>query len=196
MLPIVFVVQSFSVALADDKNHPPFIDWGMLEKLTYANEYAWLEESPSVQWLQYLLDVEPDGVYGRQTHLAHRQKAMELSIPVRLYSTVSPDATFKPQVEQWRSTVESAILEMGGDLRDTARFLSIINCESGGDPEARSSVSTASGLMQHLRTYWDARSRTALGYVGDIYNGQENIRVSAWLIYRATGGGWQHWVCV
>ena len=120
---------------------------------------------------------------------------MERNIPVPLYSTVSPDATFSPQVEQWRSLVEQSIVANGGPVSDTARFLSIISCESGGDPHAKSSVSTASGLMQHLTTYWDARSQTALGYVADPFNGEANIKVSAWLIYRATGGGWQHWVC-
>ena len=173
----------------------PYIQWDLLEETTLSTEYEWMEESPRVSWLQWWMGIDQDGIYGRNTHKWHRQWAMERSIPVRLYSTVSPDARFSPAVEQWRSIVESAIVEMGGDLHDTARFLSIISCESGGNPEARSSVSTASGLMQHLRTYWDARSRTALGYVGDIYNGQDNIRVSAWLIYRATGGGWQHWVC-
>ena len=172
-----------------------YIMWDKVEEHILATEYDWLEDSGRVRMLQYWMGIDQDGVYGRNTHKWHRQWAMERSIPVRLYSTVSPDAQFSPAVEQWRSIVESAIVEMGGDLHDTARFLSIISCESGGNPEARSSVSTASGLMQHLRTYWDARSRTALGYVGDIYNGQDNIRVSAWLIYRATGGRWQHWVC-
>ena len=173
----------------------PYIQWDLLEETTLSTEYEWMEESPRVSWLQWWMGIDQDGIYGRNTHKWHRQWAMERSIPVRLYSTVSPDARFSPAVERWRSTVEAAIVEMGGDLRDTARFLSIISCESGGDPEARSSVSTASGLMQHLRTYWDARSRSALGYVGNIYSGEDNIRVSSWLIYRATGGGWQHWVC-
>ena len=172
-----------------------YIMWDKVEEHILATEYDWLEDSGRVRMLQYWMGIDQDGVYGRNTHKWHRQWAMERSIPVRLYSTVSPAARFSPAVEQWRSTVEAAIVEMGGDLRDTARFLSIISCESGGDPEARSSVSTASGLMQHLRTYWDARSRTALGYVGNIYSGEDNIRVSSWLIYRATGGGWQHWVC-
>lgn len=172
-----------------------YIPWDKIEEHILATEYDWLENSGRVRMLQYWMGIDQDGVYGRNTHKWHRQWAMERSIPVRLYSTVSPDARFSPAVEQWRATVEAAIVEMGGDLRDTARFLSIISCESGGDPEARSSVSTASGLMQHLRTYWDARSRSALGYVGNIYSGEDNIRVSSWLIYRATGGGWQHWVC-
>ena len=190
-------ILTFSLALLIFTATPAqaYIPWDKIEEHILATEYDWLEDSERVWLLQYWMGIDQDGVYGRNTHKWHRQWAMERSIPVRLYSTVSPNARFSPAVEQWRSTVEAAIVEMGGDLRDTARFLSIISCESGGDPEARSSVSTASGLMQHLRTYWDARSRTALGYVGDIYNGQDNIRVSSWLIYRATGGGWQHWVC-
>ena len=179
-----------------DTEHPNFIRWDLMESWSYEQEYDWLEQSRTVKLLQFWLDIEEDGVYGRQTHLRHRQKAMERNISVRLYSTVSPDATFKAEVEQWRSTVEAAILANGGPLSDTARFLSIINCESGGDPSAYNRASTASGLMQHLANYWDARSRTALGYVADPFDGEANIRVSAWLIYKATGGGWQHWVCV
>ena len=198
LLAIALIVLTLlsTPAQADHDNYPSFIDWGMLERWTYAYEYEWLEESAAVQWLQYWLDVERDGIYGSATHKAHRQAAMELSIPVVLYSTVSPNATFKPEVEQWRSIVEQAILANGGPLSDTARFLSIINCESGGDPDAFNRASLASGLMQHLANYWDARSQTALGYVASPFDGEANIRVSAWLIYRATGGGWQHWVCV
>ncbi len=172
-----------------------YIPWDKIEEHILATEYDWLEDSGRVRMLQYWLSIDTDGIYGENTHKHHRQWAMERNISVRLYSTVSPDATFRPEVERWRSTVESAILANGGPLSDTARFLKIIDCESGGDPTARSSVSTASGLMQHLTTYWDARSRTALGYVADVLDGESNIKVSAWLIYRATGGGWRHWVC-
>jgi len=49
--------------------------------------------------------------------------------------------------------------------------------------------------MQHLPQYWDARAASA-GYSGySAYDPVANINVSAWLIYQAPGGGWQHWVC-
>ena len=62
-----------ATAKADHNNHPNFIDWKLLELWTYEYEYEWLEDSKMVAWLQYWLGVEQDGVYGRQTHIAHRQ---------------------------------------------------------------------------------------------------------------------------
>ena len=198
-------ILTFSLALlifgaapvqADHNNYPPFIDWGMLEKWTYAYEYEWLEESSAVQWLQYWLDVEQDGIYGRQTHLAHRQKAMELDINVNLFWDMVVEQDYGPDVERWRPTVEEAIVAMGGPVEDSFRFLSVMRCESQGDPEAYNPSSGASGLMQHLQIYWPARARSA-GFEGaSPFDPVANIYTSAWLIYRATGGGWQHWVCV
>ena len=183
-------------AYADHNNHPQFIDWDMLEKWTYAYEYEWLEESAAVQWLQYWLDVETDGIYGRQTHLAHRQKAMELNINVDIFWDMVIKQDYGPDVERWRTTVEEAIVANGGPVEDTNRFLSVLNCESFGDPDAYNASSGASGLMQHLQVYWPPRARAA-GFEGaSPFAPVANIYTSAWLIYRATGGGWQHWVCV
>ena len=183
-------------AYADHNNHPQFIDWDMLEKWTYAYEYEWLEESSAVQWLQYWLDVETDGIYGRQTHLAHRQKAMELNINVDIFGDMVIEQDYGPDVERWRTTVEEAIVANGGPVEDTNRFLSVLNCESFGDPDAYNASSGASGLMQHLQVYWPPRARAA-GFEGaSPFDPVANIYTSAWLIYRATGGGWQHWVCV
>ena len=179
-------------AYADHNNHPQFIDWDMLEKWTYAYEYEWLEESSAVHWL----DVETDGIYGRQTHLAHRQKAMELNINVDIFWDMVIEQDYGPDVERWRTTVEEAIVANGGPVEDTNRFLSVLNCESFGDPDAYNASSGASGLMQHLQVYWPPRARAA-GFEGaSPFDPVANIYTSAWLIYRATGGGWQHWVCV
>ena len=181
-------------AYADHNNHPQFIDWDMLEKWTYAYEYEWLEESSAVQWLQYWLDVETDGIYGRQPHLAHRQKAMELNINVDIFWDMVIEQDYGPDVERWRTTVEEAIVANGGPVEDTNRFLSVLNCESFGDPDAYNASSGASGLMHPLQVYWPPRARAA-GFEGaSPFDPVANIYTSAWLIYRATGGGWQHWV--
>ena len=74
-----------------------------------------------------------------------------------------------------------AVTHFGGDQNDVHRFLRIMQCESGGDPDAKNPNSSASGLMQHLTRYW-----------GDP---EANIWVSAWLALAAPEGGWQHWVC-
>ena len=109
--------------------------------------------------------------------------------------TVIPPITFIPAVEQWRNTVSSAIISYGGSASDTNRFLRIMQCESMGQPGATNASSGAAGLMQHMPQYWDQRAISA-GYSGySPYDAVANINVSAWLIYQASGGGWQHWVC-
>ncbi len=107
----------------------------------------------------------------------------------------APPATYIPAVEQWRNTVTTAILNYGGPASDTDRFLRIMQCESRGQPDATNTSSGAAGLMQHMPQYWEQRAISA-GYAGSSpYNSTANINVSAWLIYQASGGGWQHWVC-
>jgi len=107
----------------------------------------------------------------------------------------NPDTSFNDNVEQWRQSVGEAINSYGGPNSDTNRFLRIMQCESMGQPNATNPSSGAAGLMQHLPQYWDARAASA-GYSGySAYDPIANINVSAWLIYQAPGGGWQHWVC-
>jgi len=109
--------------------------------------------------------------------------------------TVNPPSTFNPAVEQWRNTVRTAIISYGGPASDTNRFLRIMQCESMGQPDVTNATSGAAGLMQHMPQYWDQRAISA-GYAGySPYDAVANINVSAWLIYQASGGGWQHWVC-
>ena len=106
-----------------------------------------------------------------------------------------PPATYIPAVEQWRNTVTTAILNYGGPASDADRFLRIMQCESRGQPDATNTSSGAAGLMQHMPQYWDQRAISA-GYPGSSpYDPTANINLSAWLIYQASGGGWQHWVC-
>jgi soluble lytic murein transglycosylase-like protein len=98
-------------------------------------------------------------------------------------------------VERWRPMVADAIALNGGDDDDVHRFLRIMQCESGGDPDAKNPNSSASGLMQHLTRFWDDRS-TRAGYPGaDVFDPEANIYTSAWLALTAAEGGWQHWVC-
>ena len=107
----------------------------------------------------------------------------------------NPPTSFIPAVEQWRSTVTTAIMNYGGAASDTNRFLRIMQCESMGQPDVTNSSSGAAGLMQHMPQYWDQRAISA-GFAGSSpYDPLANINVSAWLIYQASGGGWQHWVC-
>ncbi len=92
----------------------------------------------------------------------------------------------RSSVEQWRPLVQTHFR-----AADVDRALRIMACESGGNPNAKSPISSASGLMQHLGKYWLARSRAA-GYAGaSIFDPTANVAVAAWL--RDQQGGWNHW---
>ncbi len=98
--------------------------------------------------------------------------------------------TFSGGVEQWRGLV-AAYFRAG----DVDRALRIMQCESGGNPNAQhgNRPSGAAGLMQHLPRYWVARSAAA-GYGGvSIFDPTANVAVAAWL--RDQPGGFSHWEC-
>ena len=91
-----------------------------------------------------------------------------------------------------------AVTHFGGDQNDVHRFLRIMQCESGGDPDAKNPNSSASGLMQHLTRYWGDRAARAGRPGADVFDPEANIWVSAWLALGPAdghGGGWHHWVC-
>lgn len=90
-------------------------------------------------------------------------------------------------VERWRPLVEKHF-----EPANVTTALSVIDCESGGNPDATNRSRTAAGLFQHLLKYWDARAEAA-GYPGgNIFDPETNIAVSAWL---AETHGWSHWTC-
>ncbi len=99
-------------------------------------------------------------------------------------TTTFPDS-FPAAVERWRGLVEQYF-----DAGDVDHALSVIDCESGGDPDATNTVTGAGGLFQHLFAYWESRAEAA-GWPGaDVYDPEANIAVGAWLAYH---GGWGHW---
>jgi len=99
-------------------------------------------------------------------------------------SDLLPD--WSGDTQDWRPLVE-AFFAPG----DVARAMEVIDCESGGDPNAKNRYSSASGLFQHLGRYWGERSYLA-GYSGsDIFDPLANVAVASWLVY--DGGGWGHW---
>lgn len=95
--------------------------------------------------------------------------------------------------EWWRTLVERYF-----PASRVEQALSVMGCESGGNPDATNSRSGAAGLFQHLPRYWEGRS-TSAGWGGaDIYNPQANIAVAAWLAADGASKGltyWHHWVC-
>ena len=102
-------------------------------------------------------------------------------------ATRSTPQVYGPGVERWRPLVESFFL--AGDVPWAMRVLA---CESNGDPDAKNPRSTASGLFQHLASYWPERSVAAGWPRTDVFDPVANVAVAAWLFY-IDGPG--HWVC-
>lgn len=91
-------------------------------------------------------------------------------------------------VERWRSLVEQYFRP-----EDVPWAMAVMGCESGGNPNAKNPDSTASGLFQHLASFWPERAVKA-GWAGaDIFDPEANVAVAAWL--RDTKGGRGHWTC-
>jgi hypothetical protein len=89
-------------------------------------------------------------------------------------------------LDRWRPLVAEYF-----EADDVELALSVIGCESHGDPGAANPSSSARGLFQHLASLWPERAAQA-GHPGaDILDPRANIAVAAWLVYH--GGGWSHW---
>jgi soluble lytic murein transglycosylase-like protein len=100
----------------------------------------------------------------------------------------------KPAVEQWRPLVTSYFDPV---LVDQA--LSIIQCESLGDPNAYNPYSGASGLFQFLPGTWAVTSVKA-GFGGfSVFDPEANVASAAWFTsyYQARGlDPWTPWHCI
>jgi hypothetical protein len=106
-----------------------------------------------------------------------------LSVPVDSYDLLPESAA---GTADWRSLVSVYF-----EPHHVDRALRVIGCESGGRPDAKNPISTASGLFQHLGSLWPARAASA-GWAGsDVFDPVANVAVAAWLVY--DGGGWSHW---
>lgn len=109
----------------------------------------------------------------------------------RLTATLPGPVRVSPGVEQWRTTVQAYFL---AEYVDSA--LSVMDCESGGDPGAKNPVSTAAGLFQFLRGTWD-RTAVVLGYgpydSGAVYDPVANIHAAS--VLSKGGSTWQQWSC-
>lgn len=95
---------------------------------------------------------------------------------------------FPANVERWRGLVATYF---PADAVEEA--LSVMECESEGNPAATNPTSRAAGLFQHLPKFWDDRSRKAGVPGASIYDPTANVRVAAWL-YRQSRT-WSHWSC-
>ena len=96
-------------------------------------------------------------------------------------------AQYGPDVERWRPLVATFFL-----ADDVPWAMRVLECESHGDPLAKNPRSSASGLFQHLASYWPERAEQAGWPLSDVYDPVANVAVAAWLYYM---DGPDHWVC-
>jgi predicted nucleic acid-binding Zn-ribbon protein len=112
-------------------------------------------------------------------------------------ATTSPGGTsrpIKPAVERWRPLVAAYFAPTMVD-----QALSIIQCESLGDPNAYNPYSGASGLFQFLPGTWAVTSIKAGVANADVFDPEANVAAAAWLAsyYQALGRNpWTPWHCI
>jgi hypothetical protein len=102
------------------------------------------------------------------------------------------DAAADP-VERWRPLVERYFAE-----QRVAEALSIIACESNGDPSVTNPRSSAAGLFQFISGTWEHASEQA-GFGGaSALDPEANVAAAAWLVGDSLSAGrsaWVHWTC-
>jgi hypothetical protein len=93
-----------------------------------------------------------------------------------------------PAVEQWRSLVQRFF-----PANRVEEALTVIDCESNGDPNAVNPYSGASGLFQFLPSTW-ATTAPGAGYAGySVFDPEANIGSAAWLTNRYQELGYDYW---
>ncbi len=170
-----------------------------------AGERAGVLESPEIDDLFDLIlefagssDPHSDQAFAKADFLAERAvAAAELwaeSERTAMIALASEEAVHgEDPVERWRSLVERYFAP-----ERINEALSIIDCESNGDPDARNPRSSASGLFQFLARTWLHSSEQA-GFQGESpFSPEANIAAAAWLVEYSLGAGdspWAHWTC-
>ena len=173
--------------------------------VTGAGERAGVLERPEIanlfnMILEFVRSADPqsDQAFAKADFLAERViAATELlaesersAMGALLSTTATPVAG---PVERWRPIVEQYFAPERID-----EALSIIDCESNGDPNALNPRSSASGLFQFLDRTWSQSSEQA-GFEGALpFSPEANIAAAAWLVEYSLGVGdspWAHWTC-
>jgi peptidoglycan hydrolase CwlO-like protein len=130
----------------------------------------------------------------RRQEEEERQQAAQAALAAAAAAASAAGWTAGSGVEPWRPLVEK---HFPAGLVDEA--LSVMYCESKGDPLVINPYSAASGLFQHLPYYWPSRSKSAGWEGADIFDPEANIAVAAWLVDRTVRvekrEPWGHWTC-
>jgi hypothetical protein len=96
-------------------------------------------------------------------------------------------------VERWRPLVEQYFVK-----DRISEALSIIECESNGDPNVTNPRSSAAGLFQFISGTWEHASEQA-GFGGaSALDPEANVAAAAWLVDYSLAAGqsaWAHWTC-
>ena len=178
---------------------------GFVIVMTEAGERWGVLDSPDIDEMLEMMvavvastDPQSDGAFAKADYLTERaivatrlleeseRIAMDALIVGETVHVVGPIERWRPLVEQYFSPdrVEEA--------------LSIIDCESNGDPKARNPRSSAAGLFQFLDRTW-AHSSEQAGFEGESpFSPEANIASAAWLVEYSLGVGdspWAHWTC-
>ena len=178
---------------------------GFVIVMTEAGERSGVLDSPEIdEILEMMLafvastDPQSEGAFAKAGYLTERaivatrlleeseRIAMDALIVEETVHVVGPIERWRPLVERYFSPdrVEEA--------------LSIIDCESNGDPRARNPRSSAAGLFQFLDRTWSHSSEQA-GFEGESpFSPEANIASAAWLVEYSLGVGdspWAHWTC-
>lgn len=98
-------------------------------------------------------------------------------------------------MEEWRSLVAEYF---PAAMVDDA--LSIIECESHGDPLATNSYSGAAGLFQFVPGTWRWVTNEMGAAGSSPYDPAGNVAAAWWLVswsieHEHSGGPWGHWTC-
>lgn len=121
--------------------------------------------------------------------------------PPTTTTTTAPPAAEPPveggerDVEFWRPLVTAYF-----PAEFVEEALSVMACESNGDPLALNPTSGAAGLFQFIPSTWAWASDFAGWSGADVFDPEANTAVAAWLVIDSvdgghTGGAWGHWSC-
>lgn len=126
---------------------------------------------------------------------AYRSAQSGVEEAKRAYQAAQRKLRIGSGVTRWRPLVEKYFPP---ELVDQA--LSVMQCESGGNPDATNRYSGAAGLFQFLKGTWAVASVRA-GFAGySRYDPEANIAAAAWLVDYSIRtnhprGAWGHWSC-